>query len=293
MSHIDAALRRAVQGASAVRDAGEAAGSAVPWSFDADIATAPAAVSAAELQLRIGPSLLESAPAVRGFKPVWRERLATGPARNGPLVEQFRRLAATLHHAQSANNLRIVMVTSAAAGDGKTLTALNLAIVLSESYLRRVLLVDADLRRPSLGDVTDVSGCGGLSAALKAPVEEKVTVVRVTERLTLLPAGEPDPDPLGGLSSARMRHILDDAAAGFDWVVLDAPPVGPLADTNLLAEMADGTLFVVRAGATPAPLVQRGIEALGRERILGVVLNGIERLATSSYAAYYNDEPRG
>ncbi len=96
---------------------------------------------------------------VQGFSSKWRECLASGSEGDPALVEQFRRLAGVLHHAQAANGLRSVMVTSAMPGDGKTLTAINVAFVLAESYRARVLLVDADLRRPSIPECHR-SDCG-------------------------------------------------------------------------------------------------------------------------------------
>jgi capsular exopolysaccharide synthesis family protein len=216
----------------------------------------------------------------------YREQLANTPEANPILVEQFRNLAATLHHAQTGSGIRVVMVTSASADDGKTLTALNLALVLSESYKRRVLLIDADLRRPSLANIADVTEAPGLSEALRSPSEKKPGILQVTPLLMLLPAGRPDPDPIGGLTSPRMRNILDDAAGRFDWVILDAPPMGPMADANLLASIVDGAVFVVRSGRTHYHAAQRAIEALGRERILGVVLNGVEKMAPEHYEYY-------
>lgn len=231
--------------------------------------------------------------AVKGFAYEWRERLATAPEGNSALIEQFRRLAGTLHHAQTASGIRTVMVTSAVPDDGKTLTAVNLALVLSESYRRKVLLVDADLRRPSIPHVVDLSDGVGLSETLRATSEQKLALVQLTSRLTLLPAGQPIPDPIGVLTSARMRSILDEAATHFDWVILDAPPVGPLADASLLADMVDGTLFVIRAGHTQHSHIQKAIEAVGRERILGVVLNGVENMPYQAYDKYYHDGQDG
>jgi protein-tyrosine kinase len=219
----------------------------------------------------------------------WGERLAIAPEAHPMLVEQYRRLAATLHHAQIAGGIRRVMVTSASSDDGKTLTAVNLALVLSESYRRRVLLIDADLRRPSLGNVVDVTNAPGLSDALKAPHETKLGILQVTPMLMVLPAGRPDPDPMGGLTSARMRHILEEAAGRFDWVILDAPPMGPMADASLLSQMVDGAVFVLRAGRTQYSLVQKAVEALGRERILGVVLNGVDRMPPEQYEYPYGE----
>ena len=215
----------------------------------------------------------------------WRDRLATGTGGDPVLVEQFRRLAATLHHAHISRELRSIMVTSATPGDGKTLTALNLAFVLAESYGYRVLLVDADLRRPSISSIVDLADGAGLSEALRAPAAQKLALARLTPRLTLLPAGQPTVNSIEVLVSQRMRMILDEATAKFDWVILDAPPVGLTADARLLSHMVEGTLFVIRAAKTQHADVLRGIEAVGREQILGVVLNDVEPRSTDAY--YY------
>ena len=213
----------------------------------------------------------------------WKDRLATAPEANQILVEQFRRLAGTLHQAQASDGIRVIMLTSASPDDGKTLTAVNLALVLSESYRRRVLLIDADLRRPSLGGSTGLSSAPGLTDALAAKIDQKLSIMQLTPTLMLLPAGRPDPDPMGGLTSLRMKQILEEAAGLFDWVILDAPPMGPLADAQLLSQMVDGAVFVVRAGQTPHAQVQKAIDAIGRERILGVVLNGVANMPTDQY----------
>ena len=175
------------------------------------------------------------------------------------------------------------MVTSAAAGDGKTLTAVNLALVLAESYGYRVLLVDADLRRPSIPSVVDLADGCGLSEALRATTEQKVALVPITSRLTLLPAGQPIANSIEALTSPRMRQILDEATTRFDWVILDAPPVGPAADARLLTALVGGTLFVIHAGQSQYPEVQKAIDTIGREQILGVVLNGVEGSRDEGY----------
>ena len=226
---------------------------------------------------------------VVSFSSTIRERLATSSGADPVLVEQFRRLAAILHGAQTASGIRVLMVTSASPEDGKTLTSLNLSLVLSESYRKRVLLIDADLRRPSLGKAAELTSAPGLSDALKASTDQSLSLVQVTPTLTMLPAGRPDPDPMGALTSPRMRQILQEAASRFDWVVLDAPPMGPLADAGLLAEMADAAIFVIRAGRTQHAAVKKAIDTLGRERLLGVVLNGVDRLPPDAAAIYSTD----
>ena len=197
--------------------------------------------------------------------------------------EQYRRLAATLHQAQSTTGLKVVMVVSAVANEGKTLTAANLALTFSESYRRKVLLIDGDLRRPSLDALFKIDASPGLNEGLTAPVEQMMPLRPITPRLMVLPAGRATADPIAGLTGDRMRRLIDEARGAFDWVILDTPPVGLLPDANLLAAMADGAVLVVRADATPYQLVERAVDALGKERLLGVVLN----CADESEADYY------
>ncbi len=229
------------------------------------------------------------APGALSFSSAWRERLASGPDGNPTLIEQYRRLAATLHHAKLSNGLRSVMVTSARPGDGKTLTAINLALVLAESYRSQVLLIDADLRRPSIPTVVDIGSGAGLSEALRSPTEQKLALVPVTSRLTILPAGQAIANSIEALTSPRMRQILDEAVTRFDWVILDAPPVGPATDARLLTQMVEGTLFVIHAGQTQYGDVSQALDALGREHILGVVLNGVEDAPGGDYYYYGAD----
>jgi len=205
-------------------------------------------------------------------------------------VEQYRKLAASLHHAQLEKAIKVVMITSAAPGEGKTLTSTNLALTLSQSYRRNVLLIDADLRRPSVHSVFDVPNVLGLSDGLKSEAEQKLSLIQVSEHLTVLPAGRPDSDPMSGLTSDRMRRLVAEAAARFDWVLIDTPPVGFLSDANLLAAMVDVTLFVVRAGKSPFRLIQRALDAVGRNRIIGVVLNAVKEsddVVGYGYYGYY------
>jgi protein-tyrosine kinase len=201
--------------------------------------------------------------------------------------EQYRRLAAALHRAQEGSGLKVVMIASAIAAEGKSLTAANLALTLSESYRRKVLLVDADLRRPALHKLFGIDRTEGLFEALEAVEEGPVTLCKLSSRLTLLPAGQPTPDPMGGLTSARMRWLLDEARERFDWIIVDTPPIGVLPDANLLAAMVDAALLVIQADATPYHLVQRAADAIGRERVLGAVLNRATEASGAAAYKYY------
>lgn len=220
----------------------------------------------------------------QGFDPAVVEKIVSTSSAPATSVEQFRRLAGTLHHAQVERNVKVVMVTSALASEGKTLTATNLALTLSESYRRDVLLIDGDLRRPTLHEVFRVPNVSGLGDGLKAEAEEKLSVIRISPNLSLLTAGRPDPDPMSGLTSDRMRRVIEEAAARFDWVIVDTPPVGLLPDANLLAAMVDVALLVVKAGGTPYPFVQRAVEAISRDKIIGIVLNQVHE--TTSFGGY-------
>lgn len=223
-------------------------------------------------------------------------KLVTSSEISHRALEQYRHIAAVLHQIQLERNARIIMVTSAIAAEGKTLTATNIALTLSGSYRRRVLLVDADLRRPSIHHVFRLRGVTGLSDGLKAENPAPLPLVRVAPQLAVLPAGRPDADPFGVLASDRMRRVLREAAETFDWVIVDTPPVGVLPDTHLLADMVDLAVLIIRAGKGPYPIVQRAINAIGRERIAGVVLNGMDGMGRENhyyYADYYGPARSG
>jgi len=201
--------------------------------------------------------------------------------------EQYRRLAASLHHAQAATGIKVVMLTSAVMGEGKTLTSSNLALTLSESYHKQVLLIDADLRRPTLHSLFRIRTGAGLTEGLAPSGSElKVPVHQISSRLGILPAGRPTSNPIASLTSSRMRRLLDEARGSFDWVIVDTPPVALLTDANLLSAMVDGAVLVVRAESTPWDLVQRAAAAIGQDRMLGVVLNGATAEAAADYYGY-------
>jgi protein-tyrosine kinase len=202
-------------------------------------------------------------------------------------LEQYRKLAATLHHAQTERGIQVVMTASSLPGEGKSLTAANLALTLSESYHRRVFLVDADLRRPTVQRIFGLPTINGLDEGLKAEHDTPMSVIQLSERLFVLPAGRPDPDPLSGLTSDRMKRLVHQARSAFDWVVIDTPPVTLLPDANLLAACVDGVLLVVRAGKAPFHLVKRTVDTLGHERILGIVMNAVDYAHDRNAGGYY------
>lgn len=223
-----------------------------------------------------------------------REKLIVNGLLPSAASEQYRRIAGLLHHLQQDRGIHVVMVASATPGEGKTLTAVNLALTFSESYQRRVLLIDADLRRPMLHTVLGVeNNRSGLSALLRGPVDYQLKTTHISDRLEVAPSGAPDPDPMSGLTSDRMRRVVADAASRYDWVILDTPPVALLPDASLLAAMVDVAVLVVSAGRTPLALVQKAVDTIGRDRITGVVLNRVttENMPAEAYKYGYYYAP--
>jgi capsular exopolysaccharide synthesis family protein len=202
-------------------------------------------------------------------------------------VEQYRRLAASLHEIQVEKGLKTVVVTSAVPKEGKTLTAVNLALTFSASYGRRVLLIDADLRASSVHRVLGTPNDRGLSDVLRSDRVE-APILSLSPLLSVLPAGHSDSSPLAGISSERMRLFLQDCAARYDWVILDTPPLGLVSDAQLLARLTQAAVFVIRAGSTPYSVIERALTELGREYLVGTVLNGVEETALP-IRDYYGD----
>ncbi len=225
---------------------------------------------------------------LNGFAPSLEARLVVSQGIAPATVEQYRRLAASLHHLQQQQGLKTIVVSSAVPREGKTLTITNLALTFSESYHKRVLLIDADLRRPSLHDVFGLPNKAGLSDLLRG--DDRVSpIVQVSPHLSVLPTGPLSADPMAQLCSEQFGTVVKEAGARFDWVLLDTPPVGLLTDAQFIAQASDGILFVIAAGVTPYAMIQRGIAALGADRIIGTVLNRVEEqsLQANDYYGHY------
>ena len=238
-------------------------------------------------QLTVFSRVVPSTPAPSG--PHDRQRLVTAIDEADPVLDQLRSLATSLHQARTARDLKVIAVTSSVSGEGKTLLSANLALTLSRSYMRQVLLIDADLRRPSLHRLFGIPSQDGIRSALEAVVEgSPVAVQEVAPRLSLLPGGKPVRDPISVLASDAMQRLMTAAMATFDWVVVDTPPVGMLPDVGLLSSFSDAVLLVVEAGRVRYDLVQRTVESIGADRIFGVVLNKIpEHEIVAAYGQHY------
>jgi capsular exopolysaccharide synthesis family protein len=189
-------------------------------------------------------------------------------------VEQYSRVAATMLELHAQRGVNTLMVTSAVPNEGKTLTVCNLALTLSESFGRRVLLIDADLRRPSVHEVFRLPNQRGLSDVLCSEGAE-LPLLEVSKHFSVLPAGRPD-QRMAGLTSDRMRMLLEQCAERFDWVLLDGAPIGFMPDAQVLARLTRAVLFVIAAHSTQYEFVSRAIGQLDPECVVGVLLNGVK-----------------
>jgi capsular exopolysaccharide synthesis family protein len=229
----------------------------------------------------------DAAPLSRDFGVGVREKLVVGADVLPGMREHFGKVAASLFNLRESREIKVVMIVSAVPGEGKTLTATNLALTLSESYRCRVLLVDGDLRRPTLHQVFDAPNKAGLKDALAADGVAPLPTVRISSHLELLTAGTAGIDPMSALTSERMRLVVRQAAGEFDWIVIDTPPAELLPDARILASLADAAILVVEAASTKYELAQRAVENIGRDRFVGVVLNQLTDARDAGDYSYY------
>jgi capsular exopolysaccharide synthesis family protein len=205
-------------------------------------------------------------------------------------TKEFRGLRHSIERLHRNAGTKVIVVSSAAPGDGKSVTTLNLAASLAESSGTRVLIVDADLHKASisgyLGLARDTGP--GLSNLLDQSAPALADVVRRVDGidLSIVFAGARHPRPFELLSSPRLDHLLAEMRERYDYVLVDTPPIVPVADGRALSRSADGVLMVVRAHQTPRRKVIEALGLLDRSAVLGLVLNGHDRLM-HEYEKYY------
>ena len=200
--------------------------------------------------------------------------------------EEFRTLRSHLYAIREKQPLKKVLISSALPEEGKTFVAANLAQVIVCQHGRSALLIDADLRKPTLHRVLGAPATPGLSDYLNGVADEKEIIQRAPlEGLFLIPSGTPAKNPAELIASPSMSVLLDSMAEHFDWIVIDCPPCVPVADARVIAAHCDGVLLVVRAEATPAELTVKAKRQFKEQSLLGVVLN--RAAGTGRYGSYY------
>lgn len=210
--------------------------------------------------------------------------------------EEYRSLRTQVLHKSQRQKLQSIVIASVNPSEGKTVTALNLSWLLAQTDEVNCLIIDADLRMPSLTDYLGIETDKGLSDILTGDGSVKDSIVKLEPSgLHLLPGGEPRSDVAELISGPKFKEILREAREMFDYVLIDAPPLGIFTDATVLINHSDGAILVVRAGRTKYATVDRVLDGLPRDRMLGVVLNQSEDVLTETNYGYgygYYDQPK-
>ena len=202
--------------------------------------------------------------------------------------EQFRKLKTHIFRRLPQPPCSI-LITSSAPGEGKTTVSINLALVISQEIQRKVVLVDADLRKPSVYPEKYLNS-KGLSDYLSGQSSAEEIINNLgSENFIIIPAGSLSHKPAELIGSKKMKELLKNLRENYDdtFVLIDSPPVLSTAEPLLLSELVDGVILVVMAGKVPKSIVRRVVETIGRQRIIGVVFNQKDMRPTKHYYDYY------
>ncbi len=214
-------------------------------------------------------------------------RLVTITHPHSTYCEEYRSLRTQILHKSQRQKLQSIVVASINPSEGKSVTALNLSWLLAQTDGVRALIIDSDLRMPSLTDYLGIETDKGLSDILSDRATLKESIIRLEPAgLHLLPGGEARSDVAELISGPKFKEILREAKEMFDYVIIDAPPLGIFTDANVLINHADGAMLVIRAGRTRYSAVDRVLESLPRDRMLGVVLNESEDVLDETHYNY-------
>ncbi len=206
---------------------------------------------------------------------------------NSTYCEEYRSLRTHVLHKSQRQKLQSIVIGSVNPSEGKTITALNLSWLLAQTDGVNALIIDSDLRMPSLTDYLGIETDKGLSDILAGNGSLKDSIVKLEPAgLHLLPGGEARHDVAELISGPKFKEILRQAREMFDYIIIDAPPLGIFTDATVLINQADGAMLVIRAGRTKYSSVDRVLETLPRDRMLGVVLNQSEDVLNETNYGY-------
>jgi protein-tyrosine kinase len=229
------------------------------------------------------------------WRPDPRTMLFLGSEAPAQGKENFWALRARLCQMRERTPLKTIAVVSSVPKEGRSFVAANLAHAMARQQGCRVLLIDADLRNPSLHSALGVCQAPGLSEYLLEEAAELSAIQRgQIENLFFLAAGRPVSGPSGIISNGRLKPMLDRLSPLFEWIVIDSPAALPVSDAELISGFCDGVVMVVRSNSTPFDLVRKARYRFREEQILGVVLNGIavERQLENHYNDGSSDKPK-
>ena len=239
------------------------------------------------VRLNIHPGALAEVATVP-FKPAPESHLLDLSNSHETPAEEFRTLRTRLNHLQTLQPLHTVVVTSPSPAEGKTFTAVNLALAEAHLAESSVLLADFDLRRPVIHNLFQVDRAPGLSDYLTGKCTFPQALRHVEGmNLFLLPAGSPVKNPLELLNMRTAKALFEELPRSFNWTIFDTPPLLFSADANLLSTMADGTVLVIKIGSTTFDNVTRAMQSLCENNVLGIVANGARASELYSKYTYY------
>ena len=202
-------------------------------------------------------------------------------------TEAFRLLAVRLRDLRRTRPIDKILITSTIPEEGKSLVVANLGCMLTQGTSHRVLLIDSDLRKPTLAEKFGLERVRGLYEYLENKQSLESSIIRLEGAgVWLLPAGHGDANALQLLESASMASMLEQLTEWFDWILIDSPPLLPLADTSVLSRLADGVLLITRQGTSKKRPLEKGLEIVDRRKLLGVVLNCAQGTAYGRYYYY-------
>jgi len=205
-------------------------------------------------------------------------------------TEMIRGFRAKVEHRIDTAGLRTLGITSAVAGEGKTITAIHLAVNMASTGRKKVLLMDLDLRKSDISREMRIGATPGLSEYLTGTVSRE-EILRITSirGLYLVPAGAPVHSPADMLAGEKFRTFLKELRGHFDLLILDTPPILAVPDALTVSEQLDAFILVFRLSYTPYKMLRQAVDELGTGKILGVVLNGDEKKSDKYYSRYYGN----
>lgn len=214
--------------------------------------------------------------------------------RNGKeliFLEQFKALRARFEHQVDLHKYRVVAITSAIAEEGKTITSANLAANLASVGRKKVLLIDTDLRKSDIAQVFNAPRIPGLKEFIAGtvPLNRIIHPIESTGGLSVISGGEKGAVPPDMLAGEMFRSFLQEMRSKYDIILLDTPPILPVADTLSLRDQVDGFILLFRLGLTPYVMLKQALEEIERSKIIGVVLNGVEMQKYRYYQRYYGE----
>jgi capsular exopolysaccharide synthesis family protein len=254
-------------------EAAEEAPLAAPPASLPDVAPVPSHEVTSEVPATQQALSLLSFPSIEiNLPPTSRLVIVTQP--ESLAAEKFRFLGVRLRQIRQTRPVKKILITSTIPGEGKSLVSANLAGVLSRRK-EKVLLIEGDMRRPVLGEQLGLGTLAGLAEWLQSGNQTPSNIYHLAgPGFWLMPAGMPPVNPLELMQSGRLAGLIRQITDAFDWIVVDSPPLLPLADTTVWSRLTDGTLLVTREGATKKSPLERGLEAIKKSDLLGVILNG-------------------